>query len=195
MARVAGGARVGLNAIENHTLRTDQAVEATAFDIQKWIDDTTAIARARPDTAQCFPGGPLDGCLTDAEKAVNNFAMGTWNPFYKRWKAYAKSTDFIGDEAEVIKYDNELDDNRALFSKLSADTPAGDTLKTAIPAPQVTPEGGSMNPLSGLASTIKDVVLVAGLGLILFVGGFYILPALFGAASATKRAARTLKEA
>jgi hypothetical protein len=201
LARVSGAgmARVGDAAAVNHAERTHSAVLVSVQDIQKWKDATIALARKRPDTTSCFKGGDVSGCLTPAETDVDNFITSVWDPFVKRWDAYYAARDydgwFAGDD-EITKYDNELAEHRSSFSSLASKTEAGDTLKTAIPTPQASPGGGDGggNPISSLKNTIYDVIIIAGLGLLLYVGGVYILPALFGAAASTKRAARHLKE-
>jgi len=200
LARVAGEARVGdQNSVIQHGLRTDQAIKTTTSDINKWVAATQLLVNQRVANgsfgSECISTTELTKpCLTPEELKVTAFILDVWNPFVARWNI-ARGADvypIFSDDAEYTKYDNELADNRALFTELAAGTPAGNTLKTAIPNPQ--PNAPGDNPASSLVSTVKDVIWVAGIGILVYFGMLYVLPALFGAASRTKSAARSLRE-
>lgn len=199
-AIVAGGARVGvtLGALDDDDIATygvsvDGRFKSTDAAVITWL------------TTRYGPGAVTIG--SDGKRTLNvdlysvddnRFAI-AWHRAYSEWAAYwathrnknhvpGLEAGFVYDK--IAEYDATV---RQYQQQLKA---LGGTVYIDPTAPPPTKSDGSLaNPISSITDTVKNVVWILGIGIVIYFGLMFVVPALVGAATTTKAAARSYREA
>lgn len=209
-AAVAGRslARVGEDpAIVEHVKRTNENIVTTENEISKWELKTQDSIHDRVTSGSfgeaCKKGVPVSDCMTPSENKVNDWIKNSWVPFVKRWNNFISyyRDGWAYPEAEISKYDVELNTLRNEFSTLSS---------TTLPAlkPTMSDANKSWDPVGGIKTgnplgegvgslfgTLERLVWIGGILVIGYFGFVYILPAFLGAGATARSARRSYQEA
>lgn len=191
-ARVGGVIDAFDTSVEGYVLRIDDGINKTAAEIASWKAGVlTQVAKRAASKDPSFPGCAIGGdvklCLTPEEKAGSDFIDNEWDPFARRWKTYAAQNALFWNREEIDAFSAELTKKRTAFTVLT-----GRTFKYELPTP---PEGGDKGSLGRVTDSLNNIVIIAGVGIAIYVGLTFIAPALLGAAARTKAARRSYNEA
>lgn len=192
-ASVAGVIDAFDTSMEGYVLRVDDGVNKTAAEIAAWKASVLAKIHERGVTSDpMFPecklgSSPTTACMTKEEQAGNDFIVNEWDPFARRWKTYAAQNALFWNREEVDAFNAELVKKRTQFTVTT-----GRAFKYELPAP---PEGGDKGSLGRVTDSLNNIVTIVGVGLALYLGLTYVVPAMFGAAAASKSARRAYSEA
>lgn len=188
-----GGAHVGLIGmaeVASYGTVVDGRFRATDGAIASW-----ASKKYGPTVVSVNASGGtvFDGDLMDA--ADYQF-VASWKKAYSAWASYwadVKDSTLVPIEAGNV-YDQIAEHDATVRSYQQQLNARGGSI-LIDPTPPKKSDGSIANPLSSISDTVSSVIWMLGIGIAVYLGLMYVVPALVGAAATSRSAARGYREA
>lgn len=191
MGLVRGGARVGASA----TLTLQRAAEFDS-DLRAFVnevDDNPLFGKKKYTTLPADQKqkhaafvSTLSGITydwwgdPDELKGTKDYSPG----FYRELKDTMWVSD--GDLANVIQFENRLAHARGMYKAIGYKSYSEPAKKTDV---------NTTDPITSVTNTVSNVIWILGIGIAVYIGFAYVIPALVGAAATSRSATRSYREA
>jgi len=191
-----GGATVGVlgfigpDEVSDYGSAVNARFKATDAAMASWL-----VKKYGPGAITKNPNGTVSFNIDDMESSDAQFVV-AWKNSYALWAGYWEEQ--VGSKplpGEAGKIYDHIADHDATVRDFQQKLNARGGSVYVDPTPPKKSDGSNANPLSVITETISSVIWMLGIGIAVYLGLMYVVPALVGAAATSRSAARGYREA
>lgn len=189
---VRGGARVGIvsqGEAQSYGIVVDGRFKATDGAIASWL-----IKKYGPGAVTANPNGSVSFNVDVMDSPDGQFVT-SWKKAYQAWAFYWADVDAILLPGEAGMVYDDIASHDATVRDYQKQLNARGGAIMIDPVQPKKSDGSIANPLSSISDTVSSVIWMLGIGIAVYLGLMYVVPALVGAAATSKSAARGYREA